>query len=222
MTEVADNLAELQQKISKTADKWQRDASEISLMAVSKKQPLDRVKAALDAGHRLFGENRVQEANEKWPAFREKYDGIELHLIGPLQTNKAKEAVALFDVIQSVDRPKLARILAKEMKAANKDLPLYIQINIGEEDQKSGISIEEADSFIQECREELGLNIIGLMCIPPNVEQVAPYFALLARIAKRNGLEKLSMGMSGDYETAIQFGATSVRVGTGVFGSRAS
>lgn len=222
MTEVADNLAELQQKISKTAKKWQRDAKEISLMAVSKKQPLERVEAALQAGHRLFGENRVQEAKEKWPTFKEKYDGVELHLIGPLQTNKAKEAVALFDVIQSVDRPKLARILAKEMEAADKNLPLYIQINIGEEDQKSGISIDDADSFIQECREKLGLNIIGLMCIPPNVDQVAPYFALLARIAKRNGLEKLSMGMSGDYETAIQFGATSVRVGTGVFGSRAS
>jgi len=222
MTKVADNLAELQQKISKTAKKWQKDAKKVSLMAVSKKQPLDRVEAALQAGHRLFGENRVQEAKEKWPNFKDKYDGVELHLIGPLQTNKAKEAVALFDVIQSVDRPKLARILAKEMEAADKNLPLYIQINIGEEDQKSGISIHDADSFIQECREELGLNIIGLMCIPPNVDQVAPYFALLARIAKRNGLEKLSMGMSGDYETAIQFGATSVRVGTGVFGSRAS
>ena len=221
MTEVADNLADIQQKISKIAEKWQREAEEISLMAVSKKQPLDRVEAALDAGHRLFGENRVQEAKEKWPAFREKFNGIELHLIGPLQTNKAKEAVVLFDVIQSVDRPKLARILAREMKAANKNLPLYIQVNIGEEDQKSGISLDEADGFIRECREDLGLNIIGLMCIPPNVEQVAPYFALLARIAKRNGLEKLSMGMSGDYETAIQFGATSVRVGTGVFGSRA-
>ncbi|MCG8492265.1 MAG: YggS family pyridoxal phosphate-dependent enzyme [Sneathiellales bacterium] len=221
MTEVADNLADIQQKISKIAEKWQREAEEISLMAVSKKQPLDRVEAALDAGHRLFGENRVQEAKEKWPAFREKFNGIELHLIGPLQTNKAKEAVVLFDVIQSVDRPKLARILAREMKAANKNLPLYIQVNIGEEDQKSGISLQEADGFIRECREDLDLNIIGLMCIPPNVEQVAPYFALLARIAKRNGLEKLSMGMSGDYETAIQFGATSVRVGTGVFGSRA-
>ncbi|MFT6558203.1 YggS family pyridoxal phosphate-dependent enzyme [Sneathiella sp.] len=222
MSEVAENLASLKKKIAKIAVKWQRNPEDVALIAVSKKQPDERVRDALQAGHREFGENRVQEAQGKWPGFKSEFADIKLHLIGPLQTNKAKEAVALFDVIQTVDRPKLAKILAAEIKAAEKDLPVYIQVNIGEEEQKSGIPIDEADAFIQECRETHGLTVEGLMCIPPNVEQVAPYFALLGKIAARNGLEKLSMGMSGDFETAVQFGATSVRVGTGVFGTRTS
>ncbi len=220
MSDVAANLQDVHDIIDKTARKWHRKAEDIDLIAVSKKQSHERVVAALEAGHRLFGENRVQEAKEKWPDLRTKFDGVELHLIGPLQTNKAKEAVGLFDVIQTVDRPKLARLLAKEMKEAGKSIPVYIQVNIGEEEQKSGIPIEEADSFIQECREEHGLTVIGLMCIPPAVQHVAPYFALLGNIASRNNIDKLSMGMSGDYATAIQFGATSVRVGTGIFGDR--
>lgn len=220
MTDIAANLKEIRNQIEKSAKKWQQDFDKIALVAVSKKQPLDKVVAALDAGQRVFGENRVQEAQGKWPDLIAQYSGVELRLIGPLQTNKAKEAVALFDVIETVDRPKLARILAKEMKEAGKDLPVYIQINIGEEEQKAGIAISDADAFIKECKEEHGLNVIGLMCIPPAGEQAAPFFAILKRIADRNGLESLSMGMSGDYKIGVQFGATSVRVGTGVFGPR--
>ncbi len=220
MTNIAANLKDIQASIEKSAKKWQQEVEGITLVAVSKKQPLERVVAALDVGQRVFGENRVQEAQNKWPELKEKYSGVELRLIGPLQTNKAKEAVALFDVIETVDRPKLARILAKEMKVAGKDLPVYIQINIGEEEQKAGIAISDADAFIKECKEEHGLNVVGLMCIPPAGEQAAPFFAILKRIADRNGLEKLSMGMSSDYQIGVQFGATSVRVGTGVFGSR--
>ncbi len=222
MSDVAVNLQDIQAVIDKTAAKWDRQSADIDLIAVSKKQPLDRVVAALEAGHRVFGENRVQEAQAKWPDLKSRFDGVELHLIGPLQTNKARDAVALFDVIQTVDRPKLAAILAREMKAVGKNIPVYVQVNIGEEEQKSGIAIEDADAFIRGCREEQGLDVIGLMCIPPAVQQVAPYFALLARIAERNGIEKLSMGMSGDYPIAIQFGATSVRVGTGIFGARSN
>ncbi|MBO6826281.1 MAG: YggS family pyridoxal phosphate-dependent enzyme [Sneathiella sp.] len=220
MTDIAENLKDVQAKIAKRADKWGQDASRVELVAVSKKQPVEKLKAALDAGQRVFGENRVQEAQQKWPDLREEYGDITLHLIGPLQTNKAKEAVALFDVIETVDRPKLARILAGEMEKQGRQIPIYIQVNIGAEDQKAGIPIEEADDFITLCREELGLNVKGLMCIPPAGEQPAPFFALLGKIAERNGLEYLSMGMSGDYEYAVQFGATSVRVGTGIFGAR--
>ena len=220
MTDIAENLKDVQAKIAKCAEKWGQDASRVELVAVSKKQPVEKLKAALDAGQRVFGENRVQEAQQKWPDLREEYGDITLHLIGPLQTNKAKEAVALFDVIETVDRPKLARILAGEMEKQDRQIPIYIQVNIGAEDQKAGIPIEEADDFITLCREELGLNVKGLMCIPPAGEQPAPFFALLGKIAERNGLEYLSMGMSGDYEYAVQFGATSVRVGTGIFGAR--
>ncbi len=222
MSDVAKNLQDIQDILDKTAAKWDRESTDIDLIAVSKKQPLDRVVAALEAGHRVFGENRVQEAQAKWPDLKSRFEGVELHLIGPLQTNKARDAVALFDVIQTVDRPKLAAILAREMKAAGKNIPVYVQVNIGEEEQKSGIAIDDADAFIRDCREGQGLDVVGLMCIPPAVQQVAPYFALLARIAERNGIKKLSMGMSGDYPTAIQFGATSVRVGTGIFGARSN
>lgn len=220
MSDVAANLKETLHRIEKSAAKWQQNMEDISLIAVSKKQPVERVVAALEAGHRRFGENRVQEAAQKWPDLKTRFDNVELRLIGPLQTNKAKDAVALFDVIETVDRPKLARILAKEMQAADKSLPVYIQVNIGEEEQKAGVLPKDADSFIAECRTEYGLNVVGLMCIPPAGEQAAPYFALLSKIGRRNDLEALSMGMSSDFETAVQFGATSVRVGTGIFGIR--
>lgn len=176
MSEVAANLKETLGRIEKSAAKWQQKKDDISLVAVSKKQPLDRVVAALEAGHRLFGENRVQEAAQKWPELKKRFDGVELRLIGPLQTNKAKDAVALFDVIETVDRSKLARILAKEMKAADKFLPVYIQVNIGEEEQKAGVLPKEADHFIAECRDEHGLNVVGLMCIPPCWRTSRPLF----------------------------------------------
>ncbi|PHQ71621.1 MAG: YggS family pyridoxal phosphate-dependent enzyme [Sneathiella sp.] len=220
-TDISQNLSEVRERMTASCDKWDRKPTEVDLIAVSKKQPLERVEAALRLGHKQFGENRVQEAAGKWPTLRQQFADVELHLIGPLQTNKAKDAVALFDVIQTVDRLKLARVLAKEMQAADRHLPVYIQVNTGEEAQKAGVSPAEADAFIRECRDELGLKVVGLMCIPPAAEQPAPHFALLAKIAARNNLDHLSMGMSADFETAIQFGATSVRVGTAVFGTRA-
>ncbi|WP_025897342.1 YggS family pyridoxal phosphate-dependent enzyme [Sneathiella glossodoripedis] len=220
MTDVSANLANVQEKIKKRALKWGQDPDKVKLIAVSKQQPLERVEAALQAGHRVFGENRVQEAQSKWPDFRSQYPDIELHLIGPLQSNKSAQAVALFDVIQTVDRPKIAKTLAEEMRKADRQIPVYIQVNIGGEPQKAGVAIEDADAFIEQCRKEYGLQVEGLMCIPPLEEQPAPFFALLSKIAKRNGLEKLSMGMSGDYEYAVQFGATSVRVGSAIFGER--
>ena len=191
-----------------------------TLVAVSKRQPDGRIEAALMAGHRVFGENRVQEAQRRWAERRGRYTDLKLHLIGPLQTNKAADAVALFDVIEVVDRPKLARGLSNEMARQGRHLPCYVQVNTGEEDQKSGILPDEADSFIGFCREECGLDIAGLMCIPPVDEEPAMHFALLRTIAERNGLPGLSMGMSGDYEEAVRFGATSVRVGSAIFGSR--
>lgn len=221
-SDIADNFDEITGRIRKAAETWARNANDVDLIAVSKRQPVEAIEMALSLGHRHFGENRVQEAQEKWPDLKTRYPDIELHLIGPLQTNKAKDAVALFDVIQTVDRPKLARVLAKEIKAAGRNLPVYIQVNTGKEEQKAGVFPEDADSFITECREELGLNVIGLMCIPPVEEQPAPHFALLGKIAERNGLTRLSMGMSADFETAVQFGATSVRVGTALFGVRST
>ncbi|MCR9212860.1 MAG: YggS family pyridoxal phosphate-dependent enzyme [Proteobacteria bacterium] len=218
--EITENLTRIRDRISATAQKWSRAATDVELVAVSKKQPIERLEAALKAGHRIFGENRVQEAKAKWPELKSRYMDVQLHLIGPLQTNKAKEAVALFDVIQSVDRLKLARILAKEMADADRQIPVYIQVNTGEEEQKAGVGPGEADDFIRQCREDVGLDVQGLMCIPPAGEQPAPHFALLVKIADRNGIKKLSMGMSADFETAVQLGATSVRVGTGVFGLR--
>ena len=191
-----------------------------TLVAVSKRQPDDRIEAALAAGHRLFGENRVQEAQARWAERRALHADLRLHLIGPLQTNKAAEAVALFDVIEVVDRPKLARILAQEMSRQGRQLPCYVQVNTGEEAQKSGVMPEEADGFIALCRDECGLDVAGLMCIPPADEEPAMHFALLRTIGERNGLAGLSMGMSGDYEEAVAFGATSVRVGSAIFGAR--
>lgn len=189
------------------------------LIAVSKVQPLERVEAVLEQGHRLYGENRVQEAAGKWPGFRERFDDIELHLIGPLQTNKARQALELFDAIQSLDRPKLAATLARLAQELGRCPPLYIQVNTGEEPQKAGILPQDADGFVAECR-GMDLPIAGLMCIPPVEEEPSLHFALLAKIAARNGLPDLSMGMSGDFERAIAQGATSVRVGSAIFGAR--
>jgi pyridoxal phosphate enzyme (YggS family) len=195
-----------------------RRPDDVALVAVSKRQPWDAVAPVLAAGQRVFGENRVQEAQERWSGRR---DGLELRLIGPLQSNKAAEAARFFDVIETLDREKLARLLAEEQQILGRALRLYIQVNTGEEPQKAGIIPAEADAFIDRCREEFGLATEGLMAIPPADEPPGPHFALLAKIAARNGLSRLSMGMSGDFETAIRFGATSVRVGSALFGARA-
>ncbi|WP_216361275.1 YggS family pyridoxal phosphate-dependent enzyme [Caulobacter mirabilis] len=193
-----------------------REPADVTLVAVSKQQPDEKIDAMLATGQHVFGENRVQEAQGRWEARRA---GVELRLIGPLQTNKVKEAVALFDVIETVDREKLARALADELARTGRRPRLYVQVNTGEEPQKAGVAPAETDAFLALCR-ELGLTIEGLMCIPPEAEPAGPHFALLARIAARNGLSKLSMGMSADYETAVRFGATSVRVGSALFGAR--
>lgn len=218
--EVAANLEEIQSKIADAARRAGRPAGDVSLVAVSKVQPFARVEAACLAGHRLFGENRVQEAMDRWPPLKARFPDLKLHLIGPLQTNKAAEAVAFFDVIETVDRPKLAAALRREMDKQGVRRPCFIQVNTGEEPQKAGILPLEADALIASCRDEHDLEILGLMCIPPQDEEPALHFALLREIARRNGLRALSMGMSGDYETAIEFGATHVRVGTAVFGAR--
>ncbi|HVK92523.1 MAG TPA: YggS family pyridoxal phosphate-dependent enzyme, partial [Mycoplana sp.] len=192
----------------------------VELIAVSKTFDGAAIRPFLDAGQRVFGENRVQEAQAKWPELRASYDGIELHLIGPLQTNKAREAVALFDVIQTVDRDKLAGVLKAEMERAGRRLPVYVQVNIGLEPQKAGIAPDDVAAFVYFCRNELSLEIEGLMSIPPADQNPGPHFALLSKLASKAGLACLSMGMSGDYETAIAFGATSVRVGSAIFGAR--
>lgn len=192
----------------------------VTLVAVSKQQPDEKIDAALDAGQRVFGENRVQEAISRWGHRRADYPDLRLHLIGPLQTNKVADAVALFDVIEVVDREKLAAALAKEMAKQDRHLPCLVQVNTGEEEQKSGISPQETVAFVRHCQSHHGLNITGLMCIPPADEEPAMHFALLAKLAKTCGLSELSMGMSGDYLEAIKFGATSVRVGSAIFGAR--
>lgn len=213
-------LAQVEQKIASAARAVGRDGTDVTLIAVSKTFDAETIRAALNAGHRHFGENRVQEALGKWPALREDFPDVTLHLIGPLQTNKVPEAVALFDVIHSVDRERLARKLAAEMEKTGRHPKLFIQVNTGEEDQKAGVPPREADAFIKVCRDGLGLAIVGLMCVPPVDDDPAPHFALLAKIADRNGLKGLSMGMSGDYEQAVRLGATHVRVGSAIFGSR--
>ena len=192
----------------------------MTLVAVSKTFDAAEIRPVLDAGQRVFGDNRVQEAPSKWPGLREDYAGIDLHLIGPLQSNKSEDAVALFDVIETVDREKIAAALAGEMKKQNRFPKLYVQVNTGSEPQKAGIEPKEAVAFVERCRTVHGLAIEGLMCIPPADENPGPHFALLEKIAQEAGVEKLSMGMSGDYETAVGFGATSVRVGSAIFGSR--
>jgi pyridoxal phosphate enzyme (YggS family) len=205
--------------IAKAARAAGRDPRDVNLTAVSKQQPWSAVAPVLAAGQRVFGENRVQEAMERW---REHRAGLELRLIGPLQTNKARDAVGFFDVIETLDRPRLARALEAEIQRAGRAPRLYVQVNTGEEPQKAGVAPGEADAFIDACRRGHGLAVEGLMCIPPSGEPCGPHFALLAMIARRNGLGGLSMGMSGDFETAIAFGATSVRIGSALFGQRAS
>jgi pyridoxal phosphate enzyme (YggS family) len=212
-------LAEIKVRIAEAARAVGRDPDSVTLVAVSKVQPTERIEAVLEQGQRVFGENRVQEAQGRWPALRDRFPGIELHLIGPLQTNKVRAAVDLFDVIESVDRPKLARKLADVFADSGRSLPCYIQVNTGEEPQKAGVWPADDDAFIAECR-GLGLSIAGLMSIPPEDEEPALHFALLAKIAARNGLSGLSMGMSGDFETAIRLGATVVRIGSAIFGAR--
>ncbi|MEE4121016.1 MAG: YggS family pyridoxal phosphate-dependent enzyme [Paracoccaceae bacterium] len=213
------SLSEIQEKIAAAERKAGRPEGSVTLVAVSKVQPLERIEAVLEAGHRVFGENKVQEAQGKWPAFRERFAGVELHLVGPLQTNKARAAVELFDAIHSVDRSKLAKTLARLADETGRCPDLFVQVNTGEEAQKAGVLPAEADALVAEVR-ELGLPLKGLMCIPPVDEEPALHFALLAKIAARNGLEGLSMGMSDDYERAIAQGATHVRVGSAIFGAR--
>lgn len=216
----ASNLAKVRADIAKAAKDAARDPSDIHLVAVSKVHEADTIEPVLEAGQRLFGENRVQEAEAKWPALREKYSDIVLHLIGPLQSNKVRNAVATFDVIETVDRMKIAKALANEFDRAGRSLPCYVQVNTGEEPQKAGIAPADVEAFVQECRDGLGLDIRGLMCIPPIDEEPALHFALLSDMADRLGLGVKSMGMSADYEKAISLGATHVRVGTAIFGER--
>jgi PLP dependent protein len=212
-------LEDIKTRIASAETKAGRAAGSVCLIAVSKVQPNERVEAVLRQGHRCFGENKVQEAAGKWPDFRAQFDGIDLHLIGPLQTNKARQAMGLCDSIHSLDRPKLARTLARLAQETGTCPRLFIQVNTGEEPQKAGILPTEADDFVTECK-GMDLPVTGLMCIPPTAEEPALHFALLAKIAARNGLADLSMGMSADFETAIALGATHVRVGSAIFGTR--
>jgi pyridoxal phosphate enzyme (YggS family) len=213
-------LATVEQDIALACKQARRDRASVTLIAVSKTFDADAITPVIAAGQRVFGENRVQEAKAKWPGLMSAYPGIALHLIGPLQSNKAKEAVALFDAIHSVDRPSICEALAKAMDSQKRRPQLFVQLNTGEEPQKAGVAPAEADAFIASCTEQYGLEISGLMCIPPVNDAPAPHFALTAKIAARNGLVHLSMGMSADFATAIQFGATHVRVGSAIFGAR--
>ncbi|TXJ16460.1 MAG: YggS family pyridoxal phosphate-dependent enzyme [Afipia sp.] len=213
-------LAEVEREVARACRAARRERSSVTLVAVSKTFDGDAIEPVIQAGQKVFGENRVQEAKSKWPELMAKYPGLALHLIGPLQSNKAKEAVALFDAIHSVDRASLCEALAKEIVKQNRHPELFVQLNTGEEPQKAGVAPADADAFIASCRDVYGLRISGLMCIPPVDEPPAPHFALTAKIAARNGLSLLSMGMSADFETAIQLGATHVRVGSAIFGHR--
>ncbi|HEV7277873.1 MAG TPA: YggS family pyridoxal phosphate-dependent enzyme [Devosiaceae bacterium] len=224
MVEEADDaaarLAGIRQRIRTAQSRFGPPPQSVELVAVSKTFDADAVRPFLDAGQRVFGENRVQEARQKWPELRASYDGITLHLIGPLQTNKAREAVALFDVIETVDREKLAAMLRPEMERAGRQLPVFVQVNIGGEPQKAGIAPDEAVAFAARCRDVHGLEVAGLMCIPPDGVPPGPYFAQLAQLGAEAGVPGLSMGMSGDFETAIAMGASHVRVGSALFGKR--
>jgi pyridoxal phosphate enzyme (YggS family) len=217
---IEERLAAVRQKIFAAEREAERVEGSATLVAVSKTFEADAIRPVIACGQRIFGENRVQESEAKWPALKAETPGIELHLIGPLQSNKAANAVALFDVIETVDREKIARALADEMRKQGRSPRLYVQVNIGMEPQKAGIEPKQTAAFVEFCRKELGLTIEGLMCIPPAEGHPGPYFALLAKLAGESGVEKLSMGMSGDFETAIGFGATSVRVGSAIFGYR--
>ena len=219
-SEVAAHLAEARRRIAQAARDAGRDPGAITLVGISKQQPAERIDAALAAGLRIFGENRVQEAEAHWTERRKAYPDLELHLIGPLQTNKARDAVRLFDVIQTVDRPKLAATLARVMAEEGRRLPCYVEVNTGEEPQKAGVAPGDAAGFVAECRDTHGLDVVGLMCIPPFEDAPAPHFALLKRLADEIGLPNLSMGMSADYPAAVELGATHVRVGSAIFGAR--
>jgi PLP dependent protein len=213
-------LASVEQDIARACEHARRDRSSVTLIAVSKTFDAGAITPAIGAGQRVFGENRVQEAKAKWPGLMSAYPDLALHLIGPLQSNKAREAVALFDAIHSVDRPSICEALAKAIESQKKRPELFVQLNTGEEPQKAGVAPADADAFIASCREQYGLAISGLMCIPPVDDAPAPHFALTAKIAARNGLKNLSMGMSADFAIAIAFGATHVRVGSAIFGAR--
>lgn len=218
--DVAANLAAVRARIAEAAAEAGRDPAAVTLIAVGKAQPVERIEAALEAGQRIFGENYVQEAQGRWPALRARYPDVELHLIGALQTNKAKDAVALFDVVQTVDRPRLAAALEKEMKKQDKTLRCLVQVNTGKEPQKAGIMPEETEGFVGLCRESHGLDVRGLMAIPPADEDIALHAAFLAKLAGQCGLAQVSIGMSDDYADAVRFGATHVRVGSAIFGAR--
>ncbi len=213
-------LANVRAEIVRACRDAGRDPAEVTLIAVSKTFGADAIEPAIEAGQRVFGENRVQEAKAKWPPLLEKHNGLELHLIGPLQSNKAKEAVALFAAIHSLDRPSLCEALAKEIAKQKRQPVLFVEINTGAEAQKAGVLPQDADAFLAACRDKYRLTIAGLMCIPPLQEAAGPHFALTAKIARRNGLKLLSMGMSADFAAAIQLGATHVRVGSAIFGKR--
>ncbi|WP_230279869.1 YggS family pyridoxal phosphate-dependent enzyme [Croceicoccus sp. Ery15] len=212
-------LQETRDRIAHAAKIARRKPAEVSLVAISKTRPAERIRPLLDAGHRLFGENRVQEAQEKWPALRDAFPDAQLHLVGQLQSNKADDAVAMFDAIHSLDRPGLVTALAKAMDKADRRIPCFVQVNIGAEEQKGGCPIADTPALLAAAR-DAGIDIAGLMCVPPFDLEAAPYFALLAKIAADNGVSGLSMGMSGDFETAIMLGATHVRVGSALFGAR--
>lgn len=220
MSDTVMRLAAIRAAVARTARDFERAPDTVTLIAVSKTMPAEAILPALEAGQRVFGENYVQEAKTKWPALRERFPDAQVHMIGPLQSNKAKEAVALFDAIHSLDRESLAKELAREIAKAGRAPALFVQVNTGEEPQKGGVVPAEIDDFLKTCRVHHGLEISGLMCIPPADEPPSPHFALLAKIAARNGLAGLSMGMSADYEAAIQLGATHVRVGSAIFGAR--
>lgn len=220
MASPVEQLSAVKAKIAAAEHEAGRDAGAVTLVAVSKTFDAADIRPVIEAGQRIFGENRVQEAHAKWPALKAAFPDLELHLIGPLQSNKAREAVALFDVIETVDREKIAAELAREMAKQGRSPKLYVQVNTGSEPQKAGIEPREAVAFVARCRDVHGLAIAGLMCIPPADENPGPHFALLEKLAREAGVEKLSMGMSGDYETAIAFGASSVRVGSAIFGNR--
>jgi len=214
------NLVNIREKVKNAVQKCDRNPNDVTLVAVSKVHIAETIQPVLQAGHKVFGENRVQEAADKWPAFKDAFDDIELHLIGPLQTNKVRQAVNLFDIIETVDRPKLARTIARICEEEQTSCEIYIQVNTGMEEQKAGVAPEQADEFIKQCREEFNLAVTGVMCIPPFDEDATEHFKLLKIIADRNDIQNISMGMSGDFEKAIEHGATHVRVGTAIFGKR--
>lgn len=217
---IAERLGEVRARIATAAQRFDPPGRKVTLIAVSKGFGEDHIRAALDAGQRDFGENRVQEAGKKWPALKRDYPDVRLHLIGPLQTNKAREAVALFDVIHTVDREKIAAALAAETARANRRLPIFVEVNIGAEARKAGVAAGEAVGFVERCRKVHGLEVLGLMCIPPAGEAPGPYFAQLALLAKAARVESLSMGMSADYPVAVEMGASHVRIGSAIFGAR--